>query len=96
MNGTLLFLSLCLPVFAFPQRRSSITSDLNDVSFIDDNNSWTVGCQGKIIHTTSGGTPASDNLFDQYTASFTGSGDSFVTGASSSVSSRAGKLIVPR
>src|SRR5690606_10197714 len=34
---------------------SGITNDLHSVSFIDDNNGWAAGRQGKILHTTNGG-----------------------------------------
>jgi photosystem II stability/assembly factor-like uncharacterized protein len=59
MKKTLLILSLCLPVLGFTQswsdQNSSITNDLNDVAFVDNNNGWAVGRQGKIVHTTNGG-----------------------------------------
>jgi photosystem II stability/assembly factor-like uncharacterized protein len=35
---------------------SPISNDLNSVDFTDANNGWAVGRQGKVIHTTNGGT----------------------------------------
>ncbi|PBQ34223.1 hypothetical protein CNR22_21430 [Sphingobacteriaceae bacterium] len=60
MKKVLLILSLCIPAFAFTQTwadlNSTITNDLDDVFFTDNNNGWAVGRQGKIVRTTNGGT----------------------------------------
>ncbi len=64
MKKALLILSFCFPVLGFSQtwsdRNSSISNDLEDVFFIDNNNGWAVGRQGKIIQTTDGGSTWSE------------------------------------
>ena len=36
-------------------QNSSISNDLQDIHFLDNNNGWAVGRQGKIVYTTNGG-----------------------------------------
>jgi len=64
MKKKLLVLCAFLPLLCLSQtwnnQNSSISNDLNSVSFIDDNNGWAVGRQGKIVHTTNGGSTWSE------------------------------------
>jgi len=59
MKNKLLFAWLILPVLMFSQtwadQNSGITNNLFSVRFIDDNNGWSVGRQGKIVRTTNAG-----------------------------------------
>lgn len=53
---TIAALAICMSVSAqWTDKNSGITNDLNSVFFIDSNNGWAVGRQGKIIRTTDGG-----------------------------------------
>ena len=59
MKNKLLLTCLILPVLMFSQtwtdQNSGITNDLNSVDFVDDNNGWSAGRQGKIVRTTNAG-----------------------------------------
>lgn len=52
-----IFTLICNPVMGqWTDQNSGITNDLNDVFFLNSNNGWAVGRQGKIVMTSTGGT----------------------------------------
>jgi len=62
---TIRIMSICMVVLTiisnpvmgqWTDQNSGITNDLNDVFFLNGNNGWAVGRQGKIVMTTTGGT----------------------------------------
>src|SRR5688572_15775267 len=53
---TAAFMLLLTPAFGqWNDQNSSVTNDLEDVYFINQNEGWAVGRQGKIVHTTNAG-----------------------------------------
>jgi len=50
------FMLLISPAFGqWNNQNSSVTNDLEDIHFINNNEGWAVGRQGKIVHTTNAG-----------------------------------------